>query len=228
MAADHAAVEAMIGTPWGRPRSAAPSSSARRADLPRCSNIGDRSATRTRRPRWISPSTRWRDQPGRHRFTERDRCPRGAAGGLMHAPDTYLRKLIVGPQCAGHVSINDSAEVIIRTIADRLGLAPFDITVGHPGSRGHKDLSRRFARTGAADQLISDGDLTAASRWRLGTGVHAVIGHRRSAGGGAAPRRRSSAWRRDPGAVPVALRHEKERRSGHGPGLDDGTALPDR
>ena len=28
-------------------------------------------------------------------------------GGLLHAPDTYMRKLIVGPQVVGHVSIND-------------------------------------------------------------------------------------------------------------------------
>ena len=50
-------------------------------------------------------------------------------GGLMHAPDTYLRKLVVGPQVAGHVSINDPAATIIGTIAERLGRAPFDITV---------------------------------------------------------------------------------------------------
>src|SRR6187455_2136477 len=35
-------------------------------------------------------------------------------GGLMHAPDTYLRKLVVGPQVAGHVSINDTPAEIIR------------------------------------------------------------------------------------------------------------------
>ena len=32
-------------------------------------------------------------------------------GGLLHAPDTYMRKLVVGPQVAGHVSINDPAEI---------------------------------------------------------------------------------------------------------------------
>src|ERR687896_447806 len=32
-------------------------------------------------------------------------------GGLMHAPDTYLDKLIVGPQAAGKVSIDDPVPV---------------------------------------------------------------------------------------------------------------------
>src|SRR5256885_13068875 len=35
-------------------------------------------------------------------------------GGLMHAPDTYLRKLIVGPMVAGHVHIDDPVEQTIE------------------------------------------------------------------------------------------------------------------
>ena len=45
-------------------------------------------------------------------------------GGLLHAPDTYMRKLIVGPQVVGHVSVNDPVETTIRTIAERLGRGP--------------------------------------------------------------------------------------------------------
>ncbi|HKO33380.1 MAG TPA: fructose-bisphosphatase class II, partial [Candidatus Limnocylindria bacterium] len=47
-------------------------------------------------------------------------------GGLLHAPDTYMRKLIVGPQVVGHVSINDPVETTIRTIAEKLGRGPWD------------------------------------------------------------------------------------------------------
>ena len=98
-------------------------------------------------------------------------------GGLMHAPDTYLRKLVVGPQVAGHVSINDPAAVIIKTIAERLGRAPFDITVVILDRERHTDLIEEVRATGARIKLISDGDLTAGISVAVsGTGVHAVMG----------------------------------------------------
>ena len=98
-------------------------------------------------------------------------------GGLMHAPDTYLRKLIVGPQVAGHVSITDPPDVIIRTIAERLGRAPFDITVVILDRPRHTELIEEVRATGARIKLISDGDLTAGISVAVsGTGVHAVMG----------------------------------------------------
>ena len=98
-------------------------------------------------------------------------------GGLMHAPDTYLRKLIVGPQVAGHVSINDPVETTIRTIAERLGRDVWDITVVILDRPRHEDLIAAVRATGARIKLISDGDLTAGISVAVsGTGVHAVIG----------------------------------------------------
>ena len=98
-------------------------------------------------------------------------------GGLMHAPDTYLRKLIVGPQVAGHVNINDPVATTIRTIADRLGREIWDITVVILERPRHQDLIAAVRATGARIKLISDGDLTAGISVAVsGTGVHAVIG----------------------------------------------------
>ena len=98
-------------------------------------------------------------------------------GGLMHAPDTYLRKLIVGPQVAGQVSINDPVATTIRTIADRLGREVWDITVVILDRPRHQDLIAAVRATGARIKLISDGDLTAGISVAVsGTGVHAVIG----------------------------------------------------
>lgn len=98
-------------------------------------------------------------------------------GGLMHAPDTYLRKLIVGPQVAGQVSINDPVETTIRTIADRLGRDVWDITVVILDRPRHEDLIAAVRATGARIKLISDGDLTAGISVAVsGTGVHAVMG----------------------------------------------------
>jgi fructose-1,6-bisphosphatase II len=98
-------------------------------------------------------------------------------GGLMHAPDTYMRKLIVGPQVAGHVSVHDPVEVTIRTIAERLGRGPWDITVVILDRPRHEQLIADVRATGARIKLISDGDLTAGISVAVsGTGVHAVMG----------------------------------------------------
>jgi fructose-1,6-bisphosphatase II len=100
-----------------------------------------------------------------------------AAGGLMHAPDTYLRKLIVGPQVKGQVSINDPAATILATIADRLGRAIWDLTVVILDRPRHEELIAEVRATGARIKLISDGDLTAGISVAVsGTGVHAVMG----------------------------------------------------
>ena len=98
-------------------------------------------------------------------------------GGLLHAPDTYLQKLIVGPQVKGHVSINDPVEKTIRTIAEKLGRGPWDITVVILERERHEQLIADVRATGARIKLIGDGDLTAGISVAVsGTGVHAVMG----------------------------------------------------
>jgi len=98
-------------------------------------------------------------------------------GGLMHAPDTYLRKLVVGPGVAGHVSIHDPVDATIRIIAARLGRAVSDITVVVLDRPRHEQLIADLRASGARIKLIPDGDLTAGiSAAVSGTGVHAVMG----------------------------------------------------
>ena len=98
-------------------------------------------------------------------------------GGLMHAPDTYLQKLIVGPQVAGQVSIDDPIEQTLATIADRLGRKVWDITVVILDRPRHEQLILEVRQAGARIKLISDGDLTAGISVAVsGTGVHAVMG----------------------------------------------------
>jgi fructose-1,6-bisphosphatase II len=98
-------------------------------------------------------------------------------GGLMHAPDTYLQKLIVGPQVAGQVSIDDPVAKTLATIAERLGRNVWDITVVILDRPRHEQLIRDVRLAGARIKLISDGDLTAGISVAVsGTGVHAVMG----------------------------------------------------
>jgi len=83
----------------------------------------------------------------------------------------------VGPQVAGHVSIDDPVDKTIRTIAERLGREPWDITVVILERDRHEQLIADVRATGARIKLIGDGDLTAAISVAVsGTGVHAVMG----------------------------------------------------
>ncbi len=98
-------------------------------------------------------------------------------GGLMHAPDTYMEKLIVGPTAAGRVSITDPVEKTLTTIAESLGRRVWDITVVILDRPRHDELIREVRATGARIKLIPDGDLTAGINAAIsGTGLHAVMG----------------------------------------------------
>ncbi len=98
-------------------------------------------------------------------------------GGLVHAPDTYLEKLCVGPLVAGHVDITATPTENVHRIADVLRRKPSDITVVILDRPRHEALIAEVRATGARIKLISDGDLSAAISCAVqGTGVHAVMG----------------------------------------------------
>src|SRR5258706_5246775 len=98
-------------------------------------------------------------------------------GGLVHAPDTYLEKLCVGPFAAGHVDITLRPAENVRRIAAALGRKVQDITVIILERPRHTALIAEVRGTGARIKLISDGDLSAAISCAVqGTGVHAVMG----------------------------------------------------
>jgi fructose-1,6-bisphosphatase II len=99
------------------------------------------------------------------------------AGGLTHAPDTYLEKLCVGPVVAGKVDIRESPTENLGRIAEALGRRVRDITVVILERPRHDDLIAEVREAGARIKLISDGDLSAAISCAVsGTGVHAVMG----------------------------------------------------
>jgi fructose-1,6-bisphosphatase II len=98
-------------------------------------------------------------------------------GGLLHAPDTYLDKLCVGPVAAGHVDIRLSTEENLRAIAGALGRGISDLTVVILDRPRHETLIEEVRQAGARIKLIPDGDLSAAISCAVsGTGVHAVMG----------------------------------------------------
>ncbi|HET7026859.1 MAG TPA: class II fructose-bisphosphatase [Candidatus Limnocylindrales bacterium] len=98
-------------------------------------------------------------------------------GGLLHAPDTYLEKLCVGPIAAGRVDITKSPSENVHRVAEALGRRVNDITVIILERERHTELIAEVRATGARIKLISDGDLSAAISCAVsGTGVHAVMG----------------------------------------------------
>jgi fructose-1,6-bisphosphatase II len=99
------------------------------------------------------------------------------SGGLVHAPDTYMEKLCVGPVAAGRVDIRLSPTENLQRIASALGRGVSDITVIILERPRHEELIAEVRSTGARIKLISDGDLSAAISCAVsGTGVHAVMG----------------------------------------------------
>ena len=98
-------------------------------------------------------------------------------GGLVHAPDTYLEKLCVGPTAAGHVDITVPPAENVQRIAEALGRKAQDITVVILDRPRHEELIAAVRGTGARIKLITDGDLSAAISCAVqGTNVHAVMG----------------------------------------------------
>ena len=84
-------------------------------------------------------------------------APRGT---LLHAPDTYMDKLAVGPGYPENVvSLQMSAKERVEALAAARGCAPSDITVCILERPRHQEMIDDVRATGAAIKLITDGDV---------------------------------------------------------------------
>ncbi|HJU83344.1 MAG TPA: class II fructose-bisphosphatase [Holophagaceae bacterium] len=98
-------------------------------------------------------------------------------GGLLHAPDLYMEKLVVGPAAKGKVSLDAPVADNLAAIAKALDRKVGDLTVTVLDRPRHEKLIAEIRSAGARIQLIGDGDLSAAiSAAVSGTGIHAVMG----------------------------------------------------
>ncbi len=98
-------------------------------------------------------------------------------GGLLHAPDLYMEKLVVGPTSKHAVHLDAPVEDNLNAIAKCLDRDVDDLVIIVLDRPRHEKLIADIRRAGARIRLIGDGDLsagiTAAAR---GTGVHALMG----------------------------------------------------
>ncbi|MDX2032031.1 MAG: class II fructose-bisphosphatase [Blastocatellia bacterium] len=98
-------------------------------------------------------------------------------GGLLHAPDIYMNKIVVGPSVKGAVDLDAPVRDNLHAIASRLKRKVEDLTIVVMERPRHQRLIQEIRDAGARILLISDGDLSAGiSAAVAGSGVHALMG----------------------------------------------------
>src|SRR3989338_7771170 len=86
----------------------------------------------------------------------------GKKDSLLHAPDTYMKKIAVGPLGKGAIDLDASVKINIEKTAKTLNKKVEDITVVILDRERHTDLIKEVRVAGARVRLITDGDVAAA------------------------------------------------------------------
>src|SRR6185503_13183178 len=98
-------------------------------------------------------------------------------GGLLHAPDLYMEKLVVGPRAKHAVSLDRPVKQNLKSIAKSLDRKIEDLVIMVLDRPRHEKLIADIRAAGARIRLIGDGDLSAGIAAAVdGSGVHAVMG----------------------------------------------------
>lgn len=101
----------------------------------------------------------------------------GPAESLLHAPDLYMEKLIVGPAARGHVDLDAPVATNLSAIARALDRKVSDLVIMVLDRPRHATLIQDIRSAGARIRLIADGDIAAGIAAAVsGSGVHAVMG----------------------------------------------------
>lgn len=98
-------------------------------------------------------------------------------GNFLHAPDTYMDKIAVGPGAASVVSLSATPEENIEAVAKALNKTVENVTVVILERERHNQLIARVRKMGARLFLIGDGDVSAgiATSWKE-TGIDMLLG----------------------------------------------------
>lgn len=83
-------------------------------------------------------------------------------GHLMHAPDCYMEKLVVGKECVGVIDITLPPRVNLRLMAKALGKTMDELIIGVLERPRHEELINDIRQAGCRVHLIPDGDLSVA------------------------------------------------------------------
>jgi len=100
-----------------------------------------------------------------------------ARGHFLHAPDTYMEKIAVGPKAKDAIDLARPIEANLEAVAAAKGYHLEDLTVVVLDRPRHEELIHRIRRTGARIHLIPDGDVSAAIATAIdSTGVDVLLG----------------------------------------------------
>ncbi len=98
-------------------------------------------------------------------------------GGLLHAPDCYMEKIIAGPACRDALDIDAPVKYNLKAIAHCLDRQVRDLVLMVLDRPRHEELISQIRASGARIRLIPDGDLSAGIAAAVrGAGVDAVMG----------------------------------------------------
>jgi fructose-1,6-bisphosphatase II len=98
-------------------------------------------------------------------------------GQFLNAPDTYMNKIVVGPQAAGAINIAKSPSWNLAAVAEAKRCLVSDLTVVILERERHQELIAEVRQAGARIRLISDGDVApAVAATQPETGIDMLMG----------------------------------------------------
>lgn len=98
-------------------------------------------------------------------------------GNFLHAPDTYMMKLAVGPEARDVIDIRETVTWNLQRIAKAKNKSIQDLTLIILERDRHADIIGEARQAGACIRLIGDGDVQAAiSTAEMLTGVDVLMG----------------------------------------------------
>ncbi len=98
-------------------------------------------------------------------------------GNFLHAPDTYMKKIAVGPQARGVIDLRESPTWNIPKVAKALNKEVSEVMVIVLDRPRHHDLIQEARQAGARIKLIGDGDVSAAvATCQESSGVDILMG----------------------------------------------------
>src|SRR4030066_828477 len=98
-------------------------------------------------------------------------------GNFLHAPDTYMEKIAVGPKAKGVIDLNKTPTENLKAISRVMNCYVEDLTVIILNRPRHENLIKEVRACGARIKLIPDGDVSAAIATAIeGTGIDVLMG----------------------------------------------------
>lgn len=82
-------------------------------------------------------------------------------GGFLRCPDTYMEKIVVGPEGRGIIDLDRSPTDNLRALAEAKGVYVADLTVAVLDRPRHKSLVAEVRKAGARIKMLADGDVSA-------------------------------------------------------------------